>query len=367
MPAGAIQSRQETSMDFGIFIPPVATSWKTAKRAEQLGFARVWFYDTHMLNAELFTSMAAAAMHTSKIRLGTGVLVPGGRIAPVAASGLASLNALAPGRIDFGVGTGFTARRTMGLPPLKLDDLEEYIRVVMGLLRGETVEWSFEDLERKIRFLDPAIGAINLDDPIPLHLSAFGPRGRKLAAKLNAGWIVTSGQADVAGARLGTMQAEWTAAGRPADELFATCMVIGMPLRDGEGFNSARVKAQVGPFMTAALHAQAEMEAEGGSGYAGERPDSILERYRAIYRSYEPDDARYLQNHRGHLMYLRPDEEDLCTPEMIRDHSFTATKADLRERLRRLKDCGYKHVGIAMSLSCTENLLEDWADVIEGV
>jgi hypothetical protein len=50
-----------------------------------------------------------------RIRLCTGVLIPSNRIAPVAASALASLNALAPGRIHFGVGTGFTARRTMGL------------------------------------------------------------------------------------------------------------------------------------------------------------------------------------------------------------------------------------------------------------
>ena len=35
--------------------------------------------------------------------------------APVAASALMSLNALAPGHIDFGISTGFTARRTMGV------------------------------------------------------------------------------------------------------------------------------------------------------------------------------------------------------------------------------------------------------------
>ena len=56
-------------MDFGILIPPVADSWKLAKRAEELGFARAWFYDTQMLNAELFVSMTAAALNTNTIRL----------------------------------------------------------------------------------------------------------------------------------------------------------------------------------------------------------------------------------------------------------------------------------------------------------
>ena len=92
-------------MDFGIFVAPAADSWKVVKRAEELGYRRAWFYDTQLLNAELFVAMAAAAVQTSAIRLGTGVLIPSNRIAPVAASGLASLNKLAPGRIDLGVST----------------------------------------------------------------------------------------------------------------------------------------------------------------------------------------------------------------------------------------------------------------------
>ena len=42
----------------------------------------------------------------------------------MAASGLAALNALAPGRVIFGIGTGFTGQRTMGLGPVKLHDME---------------------------------------------------------------------------------------------------------------------------------------------------------------------------------------------------------------------------------------------------
>src|ERR1700689_1183495 len=107
-------------MDYGIQLATSSHSWKVAKRAEELGFTHVWFYDTELLNAELFVAMGAAAMQTSRIRLGTGVLIPGNRIAPVAASGLASLNALAPGRMDFAISTGFTARRTAGTPAGKL-------------------------------------------------------------------------------------------------------------------------------------------------------------------------------------------------------------------------------------------------------
>src|ERR1700704_7088353 len=131
-------------MDFGIGIASASDSWKAAQRAEELGFTHAWFYDTQMITADPFVAMAAAAMKTTKIRLGTGVLIPSNRIAAVTANAFASLNKLAPGRIDFGISTGFTGRRTMGLGAVKLSEMEDYIRVVQGLWRRETVETEIE-------------------------------------------------------------------------------------------------------------------------------------------------------------------------------------------------------------------------------
>src|SRR5438552_13158906 len=196
-------------MDFGINLATAADSWKVVKRAEELGYARAWSYATQMLNADMFVAMGAAAVQTSKIRLATGVLIPSNRIAPVAASALASLNALAPGRIDFGDSTGFTARRTMGLGPVKLDAMREYIGIVQRLLAGDTLEWDFEGQRRKIRFLSPDIGVVNTKDPVPLHISALGPRGRKLTAELGAGWINATGHVGAAKASVADMLGAW--------------------------------------------------------------------------------------------------------------------------------------------------------------
>src|ERR1700751_4495765 len=165
-------------MRFAIAIATDADSWRVVRRAEELGFRRAWFYDTQMLSADPFVAMGAAAVQTTRIRLGTGVLIPSNRIAPVTANAFASLNRLAPGRIDFGVGTGFTGRRTMGLGAMKQSDMEEYIRVVMALLDAETPEFEVEGKRRKITFLNPELELINLRDEVKLHISAFGPRGR---------------------------------------------------------------------------------------------------------------------------------------------------------------------------------------------
>ena len=65
-----------------------------------------------------------------------------------------------------------------------------------------------------------------------------------------------------------------------------------------------------------------------------------------IYQAYEPKDARYLSNHRGHLMFLRPEEHEVCTAELIRATTFTGTRAQSREQLRELARAGFAHVGI---------------------
>src|SRR6201996_9451320 len=156
-------------MDFGIGIATSHDSWKLAQRAEELGFTHAWFFDTQMITADCFVAMGAAALKTSRIHLGTGVLVPSNRIAPVTANAFATLNGMAPGRIDFGVGTGFSARRAMGLGAMKLAEMEEYIRVVYALLNGEMTEAEVDPgVCKKLKFLNPELGLINIKDPVRL-------------------------------------------------------------------------------------------------------------------------------------------------------------------------------------------------------
>jgi 5,10-methylenetetrahydromethanopterin reductase len=355
------------TMDFGINLATSADSWKVVKRAEELGYARAWFYDTQLLNADVFVAMGAAAVQTSRIRLATGVLIPSNRIAPVAASALASLNALAPGRIDFGISTGFTARRTMGLGPVKLDDMAEYVRIVQRLLAGDTLEWTFEGKRRKIRFLSPEIGVVNVRDPIPLHVSALGPRGRKLTAALGAGWIYATGHQGAARAAVGDMLAAWRAAGVDPATRVATAFTGGCVLSDGEAFDSARARVHAGPHATIALHNLVEVAEFGNMGRSlPPELGPLLERYRKIYDAYEPADARYLANHRGHLMFLRPEEHEVCTADLIRALTFTGTTPALRDRIRELRGAGYNHFSIHIRHGHPE-MLEEWAEVFEGV
>ena len=69
-------------MEFGICLPTKANSWEVVRRAEELGFNYAWFYDTHLLSADVLVAMGAAAIKTSRIKLCAGVLIPSNRIAP---------------------------------------------------------------------------------------------------------------------------------------------------------------------------------------------------------------------------------------------------------------------------------------------
>ncbi len=354
-------------MEYGIALATHAESWKHVKRAEELGYASASFFDTQLLNADLFVAMGAAAMVTTRIKLITGVLIPTNRIAPVAASALGSLNALAPGRIEFGVSTGFTGRRTMGLKRVKQADMKEYIRIVQGLLRGETVEWDFEGKRRKIRFLNPEIGAINIKDEIPLYISATGPKARALVAELGAGWICPLGRAGSALEAVADMKRKWQEAGRDLKDLHIHGEIGGCVLKDGEAYDSDRVKDEAGPTAIMLVHDLVEEDMQDRAPGALPPPlAAALEKYRRVYDRFEPADARYLANHRGHLMFLKPEERSICDAELIKNFSWTATKPELRERLRVIRDAGFQSISVQIRHG-HPTMVEDWWDVFQGV
>jgi 5,10-methylenetetrahydromethanopterin reductase len=351
-------------MQFGIAIPTAADSWRLVRRAEELGFSHAWFFDTQMLNADPFVAMTAAAMQTTRIKLGTGVLIPSNRIAPVAATAFASLNQLAPGRIVFGISTGFTGRRTMGLGAVKLSDMEDYIRVVQALWRGETVEFSVEGKQRLIRYLNPDIGLINIADPIPLCIAASGPRARALTAKLGAGWIDNVQDPDRGIATLEQMRTAWQAAGRTRENLNAIAWIGGAVLDEGEPADSPRSVAIGGPRASMLLHRAADTALANHPTPLAMRPEyqEKVDAYVAHARSFGPQGVYYLQNHRGHLMFVRPDERPYITAEMIKGTTFTGTEREIKQRVGKLVDAGFAQVVISIPPG-QEPMIEDWGRI----
>ena len=164
----------------------------------------------------------------------------------------------------------------MGQGAIKLSDMAEYIRVVMGLLRDETLETTLEGKRQKIRFLNADLGLINTRDPVALHVSAFGPKGMELTARLGAGWINFVGNDAVGIAWLRQMQQAWEQAGRDRADLSAVAFALGCVLEDGEPCDSPRAMAQAGPRAAVMLHRAAD-EALSGLPNSSPMPPAVAD------------------------------------------------------------------------------------------
>jgi alkanesulfonate monooxygenase SsuD/methylene tetrahydromethanopterin reductase-like flavin-dependent oxidoreductase (luciferase family) len=128
-------------LEFGVSVGHISAV-DFAQHGERLGFTRCWVTDSPLIRSNLFATLAAVALKTSTIQIGAGVAVCGMRLAPEAANGVATINALAPGRNFAIFGSGNTAMRMLGLRPTGARELREYVRVVRALLRGEEVAYS---------------------------------------------------------------------------------------------------------------------------------------------------------------------------------------------------------------------------------
>jgi 5,10-methylenetetrahydromethanopterin reductase len=163
------------------------------------------------------------------------------------------------------------------------------------------------------------------------------------------------------------MRQAWRAAGRDEPQLDAVAVCGGCVLKDGESFDSPRAKAQAGPAAAIALHNLAEQREFGTIGLkVPPHLEKLLNEYMKVYLAYRPDDARYLYNHRGHLMFVRPEEEHLITDELIRQATITGTVEQARDKIRALRDAGYTQFSTHVRYG-HPGMLDDWAEVIQGL
>jgi 5,10-methylenetetrahydromethanopterin reductase len=84
-----------------------------------------------------------------------------------------------------------------------------------------------------------------------------------------------------------------------------------------------------------------------------------VQAYVALARGFEPQDATYLMNHRGHLMFVKPEERPYVTAELIRDTSFTASATELTKRIADLRDAGYTQF-VVQIVPSQEEAIEEW-------
>jgi 5,10-methylenetetrahydromethanopterin reductase len=167
---------------------PLAAVIEQVKLAEAIGFDSVWVIDSQLLCRDVFVTLTALAMSTSRIRLATGVTQPTTRHPAVTASALAALDELSGGRMMSGIGTGFSSLRTLGLPAARMADFEAFVTAVRELLAGQATTFSNGFGARMTWLPRPA--------SIPIFGAASGPKMTQLVARIADGAMLLQGIAD---------------------------------------------------------------------------------------------------------------------------------------------------------------------------
>jgi alkanesulfonate monooxygenase SsuD/methylene tetrahydromethanopterin reductase-like flavin-dependent oxidoreductase (luciferase family) len=190
-------------MRFGIVILP-EHRWSVAepmwRQVEELGFDTAWTYD-HLSWPGLMDSpwygtmptLAAAAVVTSRVKLGTFVTTPNFRHPLPLARDLMALDDISGGRFVCGIGAGGGFDQTvLGGPELNprqsVDRLADFLALLDELLTTDHVNHDSEYFTtRDARTLPGSVQRPR----VPFLVAANGPRSLNLARQFGTGWVTT--------------------------------------------------------------------------------------------------------------------------------------------------------------------------------
>lgn len=110
-----------------------------ARRLESMGWDGLAVGENHARTADPFTLLAASAVATTTLRLGTATLVPL-RHPMLLANAMTVIQGISQGRCRFSIGRGDSAMKAFLRKPMPVGRFETYLSQVQAYLRREEVE-----------------------------------------------------------------------------------------------------------------------------------------------------------------------------------------------------------------------------------
>lgn len=192
-------------MQFGVHLPQVGRKagpeaiHRAARQAEELGFADIWVNDHLAVPAdapyppsasfyEPIVTLTWAAAVTSRVRLGTSVLVMPLRHPVHLAKELATLDLLSGGRLLLGAGVGWLEGEfeALGVPPKERGArTDESIEILRKCWSEEVIDYDGVTIATKMR------GIRTRPQPgrrIPIWIGGISAAARRRAVRLGDGW-----------------------------------------------------------------------------------------------------------------------------------------------------------------------------------
>ncbi|MYD72811.1 MAG: TIGR03560 family F420-dependent LLM class oxidoreductase [Chloroflexi bacterium] len=191
-------------MEFGIHLVQQNTTIEECRQlwrwADTAGFTWVdvsdHFYESPMTEKggpylECLASLAALAIDTEQVRVGTCVLAMDYRHPAVLANALATIDHLADGRLDVGLGAGWNVQEydAYGIRfdriGQRMDRLEEGIHVLRALWEEPVANYAGEYFQLDDALCEPK----PLQDRVPIWIGGVGERRTlQLVARYAGGW-----------------------------------------------------------------------------------------------------------------------------------------------------------------------------------
>jgi len=193
-------------MKFGITFKPdmtVERILRLTRQAEQAGFEYAWIFDSHVLWMEPYPLMTLMAASTRHMRIGPCVTNPAVRDITVTASLFATLDIIAGGRMDLGIGRGDSSRRVLGKKPVTPKELEQAILTFRDLTAGREIQYDGQPTRLTWTKGSP-----------PVWVAGYGPKVLNMAGRVADGVILQFADPDLIEWCLGFVKEGARSAGR---------------------------------------------------------------------------------------------------------------------------------------------------------
>ncbi len=212
-----------------------------AKRAEELGYDSLWVFDRFLAPVQPQSpypgtpdgslpenyktvldplhTLSFVAAHTSRIALGTSVLIMGYRNPVLLAQSLTTIDVLSGGRLRVGLGQGWSKDEHDAAGVSMKDRAargDEVIQVLKAMWGADPVEFQgkFFQVPKSIVQLKP----VQKPHP-PIYLAAFTPGAMKRVATYADGWMPTFVPPDAMAQQMEGIRAMAQEAGRNSSDL----------------------------------------------------------------------------------------------------------------------------------------------------
>ena len=193
-----------------------------AERAEALGYESAWVAEGH--GGDQFAILAACALKTRRIRLGTAISSVFVRTAPTIAMSAATVDELSGGRFVLGLGSSHRVQvgPEHGVEYARpLDRVRDTVAVVRTLLREGEVRHAGETL----RIEDFKLWFRPWRPDVPVYLSALFPKMLELCGEISDGVILTRSTLTTAAAARSRIAAGAARAGRDPGAIEITSLL----------------------------------------------------------------------------------------------------------------------------------------------